>query len=100
MAEDTSARTARRYHMRGSVQGVGYRYGVRAAALVCEVAGWIRMLPDFVIEVHAEGTERQLANFRDAIQKVPGYATGLQLVDERVVASEHCTGFEIRQSKS
>lgn len=52
----------RRVHVvvRGSVQGVGYRYTLRMVAREAGVAGWVRNLRDGSVEAEVEGTADQV----------------------------------------
>jgi len=52
----------------GRVQGVGFRYTVKALAQGFEVAGVVRNLPDGRVELVAEGERSELDAFRKAIQ--------------------------------
>ena len=52
----------------GHVQGVGFRYSVRAVAMGFEVTGMVRNLPDGRVELVAEGEKAELEAFRRAIQ--------------------------------
>ena len=52
----------------GRVQGVGFRYSVKALAPGFEVTGVIRNLPDGRVELVAEGEHEELEAFRKAIQ--------------------------------
>lgn len=42
--------------VRGTVQGVGFRYWTRAEALRLGVTGWVRNRLDGTVEVEVEGT--------------------------------------------
>jgi acylphosphatase len=95
MSDQSSQRSARRFEILGPVQGVGYRYHVRAAATASGITGWIRMLPNGKIEVHAEGSPDQLQGFRASLQEGSNYAGKLK-IEERPANSEQCTRFEIR----
>jgi acylphosphatase len=52
----------------GQVQGVGFRYTVKALATGFEVTGTVRNLPDGRVELLAEGQHGELDAFRKAIQ--------------------------------
>ena len=51
----------------GRVQGVGFRYTVKQAALGFDVTGWIKNLPDGRVELLAEGDRDELEAFQTAI---------------------------------
>ena len=53
----------------GSVQGVGFRYTVKAAATGFDVTGTVRNLPDGGVELIAEGARDELEAFRRAIRE-------------------------------
>ena len=73
MASTTSqSRTqARRFHVRGRVQGVGFRWFVEREAQILQIAGWVRNDPDGSVEVLAIGTTEQLAGLRSRLQEGP-----------------------------
>ena len=62
---------ARRYIVRGRVQGVGFRWFVDYEARQLGLAGWVRNQPDGTVEVLAMGTEEQLAVLQQKLQKGP-----------------------------
>ena len=47
---------ARRYLIRGHVQGVGYRYFTQRIAVRLGVRGWVRNRLDGDVEVHAQAS--------------------------------------------
>jgi acylphosphatase len=53
----------------GQVQGVGFRYSVRAVANGFEVTGIVRNLPDGTVELIVEGAKDELEGFRKAIRE-------------------------------
>jgi acylphosphatase len=57
--------------VRGRVQGVGFRYFTRAAALRAGVQGWVRNNPDGTVEIAAAGEPGALARLEDHIRQGP-----------------------------
>jgi len=57
--------------VRGSVQGVGFRYFTRLTAQRCGVAGWVRNRDDGSVEIAASGDEASLQGFLTIIQRGP-----------------------------
>lgn len=66
--------SARRFVVHGRVQGVGYRFFTETSAGALGIRGWVRNLPDGSVEVHAEGTPEQLAEFASDLSRGPRYA--------------------------
>jgi acylphosphatase len=62
---------ARRFVVRGRVQGVGFRWFVEREAHMLGVAGWVRNNPDGSVEVLAMGTRDQLAGLRSRLRQGP-----------------------------
>lgn len=52
----------------GIVQGIGYRWFVRKAAVAAGLAGWVRNLPDGSVELEAEGPEEELEAFIETLK--------------------------------
>ena len=68
----TSAeKLARRFLVRGRVQGVGFRWFVEHEAYLLGIAGWVRNNSDSSVEVLAIGTRDQLAGLRSRLQEGP-----------------------------
>jgi len=53
----------------GRVQGVGFRYAVKATASGFEVTGTVRNLPDGRVELVAEGGKDELNAFCEGIRQ-------------------------------
>ena len=62
---------ARRFVVRGRVQGVGFRWFVEREAHILQIAGWVRNNHDGSVEVLAMGTHEQLAGLRSRLQEGP-----------------------------
>jgi acylphosphatase len=62
---------ARRFLVRGRVQGVGFRWFVEREAHILGIAGWVRNNSDSTVEVLAMGTPEQLSGLRSRLQQGP-----------------------------
>jgi len=62
---------ARRFIVRGRVQGVGFRWFVEREAHILGIAGWVRNNTDGGVEVFAQGTRDQLFGLRSRLQQGP-----------------------------
>ncbi len=73
---------ARRYVVRGTVQGVGFRYFVKQIASELGLKGTVRNLDDGSVEVIASGTEEQLSRLAGHLRLGPRGAS-VRGVEER-----------------
>ena len=64
-------RVARRYLVRGRVQGVGFRYFTQAAAVRAGVGGWVRNNLDGTVEISAAGEAEALLRLEQEIRRGP-----------------------------
>ena len=87
--------TARRYLIRGRVQGVGYRYFAQKAAAQWNVSGYARNLEDGSVEVFAIGTAGQLSELAGTLRTGPPFSD-VRSVDVLEAALENHKGFRIR----
>jgi acylphosphatase len=71
MTSSEKSLQARRFLVRGRVQGVGFRWFVEREARLLGVAGWVRNNADGAVEVLAQGTREQLAGLRTRLQQGP-----------------------------
>ena len=62
---------ARRFVVRGRVQGVGFRWFVEREAHILGLAGWVRNNPDGSVEVLAIGSRDQLIGLRSRLREGP-----------------------------
>ena len=65
---------ARKFLIRGRVQGVGFRYFVQHAADALGVRGYARNLDDGRVEVYAVGSPEQLSQLAGMLWKGPRMA--------------------------
>jgi acylphosphatase len=68
MTEDVQAR---RFIVRGRVQGVGFRWFVEREAHMLQIAGWVRNNHDGSVEVLAQGTRDQILGLRSRLREGP-----------------------------
>jgi acylphosphatase len=62
---------ARRFVVRGRVQGVGFRWFVEREAHILGIAGWVRNNTDGSVEVLAQGTRDQLSGLLSRLREGP-----------------------------
>ncbi len=78
---------AKRFIVRGRVQGVGFRWFIEREAHVLGIAGWVRNNHDGSVEVLAQGSRDQLAGLHSRLREGPRAAR----VDEVEVAEARPT---------
>jgi acylphosphatase len=71
MKGGSSSTFARRYLVRGRVQGVGFRWFVEREAHILQIAGWVRNNSDGTVELQAQGTREQLAGLHGRLREGP-----------------------------
>jgi acylphosphatase len=71
MTSTEKAVEARRYIVRGRVQGVGFRWFVEREAHILKIAGWVRNNHDGSVEILAQGTRDQLSGLRSRLREGP-----------------------------
>jgi acylphosphatase len=71
MSSTESTVQAKRYIVRGRVQGVGFRWFVEREAHILGIAGWVRNNHDGSVEVLAQGTRDQLAGLHSRLRDGP-----------------------------
>jgi len=72
---------ARRFVVRGRVQGVGFRWFVEREAHILGIAGWVRNNADGSVEIMAQGTRDQLSGLCSRLREGPR-AARVDAVDE------------------
>ena len=95
MGADTNAIHARRFLVRGRVQGVGFRWFVEREAHLLGVAGWVRNNADGAVEVLAQGTRDQLSALTARLQQGPRAARVDQVEQSEVPLSQGMKTFRI-----
>jgi acylphosphatase len=86
---------ARRYFIRGRVQGVGYRYFAERVANDLGLTGYTKNLDDGRVEVYAAGPLNRLNDLAGLLWQGPRWAD-VRGVDEREEAVVKYRGFQIQ----
>jgi acylphosphatase len=94
-AQRTSVQ-ARRFLVRGRVQGVGFRWFVEREAHILKIAGWVRNNPDGSVEVLAMGTRDQLAGLRSRLQEGPRAARVDDVQESEAEAIAGLNSFQVQ----
>jgi acylphosphatase len=87
---------ARRFLIRGGVQGVGYRFFAQRAAAKHQVVGYVRNEPDGSVEVLAEGPANSVEAFKDELVAGPQWAT-VERIEEINVDPSGYTSFRVER---
>jgi acylphosphatase len=66
---------ARKFLVRGLVQGVGYRYFVQRSAARHQVRGYVKNLDDGRVEAFAQGSELAVEAFKHDLTAGPSYSS-------------------------
>jgi acylphosphatase len=85
---------AKRFFIRGRVQGVGFRYFVERAAAELNLTGYTRNLDDGRVEVYAAGSPARLAELSQRLWKGPRFAD-VRGVEEQDASVQQYTSFRI-----
>jgi len=86
--------SAKRYFVRGRVQGVGFRYFAQREAMELGVTGYTRNLDDGRVEVYAVGTPDQLADLAGRLWTGPRFSD-VRGVEEQEAAVQQYGTFHI-----
>jgi acylphosphatase len=68
-------RVARKFFIRGDVQGVGYRFFAQRAAARHQVVGYVKNLDDGRVEVLTEGPASQVEAFKHDLLTGPRFSS-------------------------
>ena len=94
MPKMARAQAARRYFVRGRVQGVGFRYFVQHHAERLGVRGYARNLDDGRVEVYAVATEDRLSDLAALLHTGPRWSD-VRGVEEQEAAVQQYGSFLI-----
>lgn len=87
--------TARRYILRGRVQGVGFRYFAYEVAHCLGIQGWVKNLGSGEVEIHAQGSDEAMREFLTRVRSGPGLAL-VKDIEAKEVEPQTYSDFQIR----
>ncbi|MDQ6653550.1 MAG: acylphosphatase [Acidobacteriota bacterium] len=90
-----ATRIARKFLIRGDVQGVGYRFFAQRAAARHQVSGYVRNCPDRTVEAVAEGSPTNVEEFKKDLVTGPQWATVEQVEEISLEPSGLYSSFRI-----
>jgi len=90
-----ASKSARRWFVRGRVQGVGYRYFAQHAATALNLSGYATNLDDGRVEVYAAGPVEALNEFAGMLHRGPRFSD-VRGVDEQEAEVHQYGSFHIR----
>lgn len=82
MGEDSGSRKAARYFVSGMVQGIGYRFFAKKAAIRLGLKGFVKNLSDGRVEVYAIGAAEALATLKTELGRGPRGASVANVTEE------------------
>jgi len=91
------ATVARRFLIRGGVQGVGYRFFAQRAAAEHQVVGYVRNEPDGSVEVLAEGPATNVEAFKNELAAGPQWVRVEQVEEINLDPSGAYTSFRVER---
>jgi acylphosphatase len=89
-------RVARKYHVSGRVQGVGFRYFAQDAARREGLTGYVTNLADGRLEVLVEGEAESLERFERVLRQGPSRSRVEHVVVDELDPHQGHQGFTIR----
>jgi acylphosphatase len=88
---------ARKFLIRGEVQGVGYRFFAQRAAARHQIVGYARNCPDGTVEVLAEGPANSVEAFKHDLATGPQWAVVDQLEEINLEPTGRYSMFRIER---
>jgi acylphosphatase len=92
-----TTRIARKFLIRGDVQGVGYRFFAQRAAAVHHVLGYVRNCPDGTVEAVAEGAPANVEEFKKDLVTGPQWAAVEQVEEINLESTGLYSSFRIER---
>lgn len=83
-------------HIKGHVQGVGFRAAVAKQAVEYSIVGYVKNCSDGAVDICAQARESDLELFLKAIRERPGRGTIEQIHVERKRPQPRFSSFEVK----
>lgn len=90
-------KVARKFLIRGEVQGVGYRFFAQRAAARHQVSGHVRNCPDGTVEAVAEGSASDVEEFKKDLVTGPQWSRVEQVEEISLEATGLYASFRIER---
>ena len=81
-------------HVRGQVQGVGFRWSAAREAKALGITGYVRNLPDGTVYIEAEGTSLQMKAYLEWCRTGPDFGF-VDSVETEIFPASDYTDFRI-----
>jgi acylphosphatase len=94
-SETNTSRVARKFSIRGDVQGVGYRFFAQRAAARHQVVGYVRNMADGAVEVLAEGPSGNVDAFKHDLATGPRFSVVEQVEEVNLEPTGAHSSFRI-----
>ena len=94
---DRMAKVARKFLIRGDVQGVGFRFFAQRAAAKHQVLGYVRNCPDGTVEAVAEGSALNVDEFRNDLVTGPQWSRVEQVEEISLEPTGSYSSFRIER---
>lgn len=88
---------ARKFFIRGDVQGVGYRFFAQRAAARHQIVGYVRNCADGSVEAFAEGTAHGVEAFKHDLATGPQWAVVAQVEEINLEPTGQYSAFRIER---
>jgi acylphosphatase len=88
---------ARKFVIKGDVQGVGYRFFAQRAAARHQVVGYVKNCPDGTVEAFAEGSAHSVESFKLDLATGPQWAVVNQLEEINLEPTGKYSTFRIER---
>ena len=88
---------ARKFFIRGDVQGVGYRFFAQRAAARHQIVGYVRNCADGSVEAFAEGSANSVEAFKHDLATGPQWAVVDQVEEINLEPTGRYSAFRIER---